>query len=86
MIPTSDWHIHSRNSCDAACLVVGELVNDASLAGLTDYGLTDHYHTPYNLPDIAALGIRNPPDKETFTMQVHTRLQQDLVSAQVLYT
>jgi histidinol phosphatase-like PHP family hydrolase len=50
--PTSDWHIHSRNSCDSACLVVEELIRDAADAGITDFGLTDHLHTPYNLPDI----------------------------------
>jgi histidinol phosphatase-like PHP family hydrolase len=52
--PTSDWHLHSRNSCDTACLVVEELIRDAADAGITDFGLTDHLHTPYNLPDIVS--------------------------------
>jgi len=51
---TSDWHIHSENSCDSACLKVQDLPVDASRLGLTDYGLTDHLHTPYNLPDVEA--------------------------------
>lgn len=51
---TSDWHIHSRNSCDSACMTMADLVADAAAAGITDYGITDHVHTPFNLPDIAA--------------------------------
>ena len=50
---TSDWHIHSRNSCDQAALVVADLVAEAEEKGITDFGLTDHIHTPYNLPDLA---------------------------------
>ncbi len=49
---TSDWHIHSRNSCDEAALTVSELIADAAAAGIEDFGLTDHIHTPYNLPDL----------------------------------
>jgi len=51
---TSDWHLHSRNSCDEASLVVADLVVEAAAAGITDFGLTDHIHTPVNLPDLAA--------------------------------
>ena len=51
---TSDWHIHSRNSCDFACMVVSDLIDEAHGRGVVDFGLTDHLHTPYNLPDIAA--------------------------------
>jgi histidinol phosphatase-like PHP family hydrolase len=50
---TSDWHIHSRNSCDSACMIVADLVAEATQAGIRDYGLTDHIHSPYNLPDLA---------------------------------
>lgn len=49
----SDWHIHSRNSCDDACMTVADLVHEAEMKGICDFGLTDHLHTPYNLPDIA---------------------------------
>lgn len=49
---TSDWHIHSRNSCDAASLTVADLRREAADQGLTAVGLTDHLHTPFNLPDI----------------------------------
>ena len=48
----SDWHIHSRNSCDSACMTVADLVAEAERKGIRDFGLTDHLHTPYNLPDM----------------------------------
>ena len=51
---TSDWHIHSQNSCDGACMLVSDLVQKAAEKGIADYGLTDHIHTPYNLPDLVA--------------------------------
>mgnify|MGYP001064698879 CR=1 FL=1 len=49
---TSDWHIHSRNSCDEACMEVADLVRRAEASGIRDFGLTDHLHTPGNLPDL----------------------------------
>ena len=51
---TSDWHIYSRNSCDGAAMAIAHLIGDAQRAGVCDFGVTDHLHTPYNLPDIAA--------------------------------
>jgi histidinol phosphatase-like PHP family hydrolase len=51
---TSDWHLHSRNSCDDACITVADLMAGTAALGVVDYGLTDHLHTPFNLPDIAA--------------------------------
>jgi len=51
---TSDWHIHSRNSCDQASMTVEELLRGTAAKGIVDYGLTDHIHTPFNLPDLAA--------------------------------
>jgi len=51
---TSDWHIHTRNSYDSACMTVADLLQDAAARGVTDFGITDHLNTPYNLPDIAA--------------------------------
>jgi len=64
---TSDWHIHSRNSCDSAALTVKRLVRQAAAKGITRYGLTDHLHTRDTLPDIAAsrrefLASDPPPD------------------------
>ena len=51
---TSDWHIHSRNSCDSACMTVATLIERAGQLGIEDYGLTDHLHTPFNMPDLRA--------------------------------
>jgi len=51
---TCDWHIHSHNSCDQACMLVPDLVREAREKGISDFGLTDHLNTPFNLPDIAA--------------------------------
>lgn len=49
---TSDWHIHSHNSCDEAALIMADLCATAPGLGILDFGITDHLHTPYNLPDI----------------------------------
>jgi histidinol phosphatase-like PHP family hydrolase len=48
----SDWHIHSRNSCDSACMTLADLVREAAERGIHDFGVTDHLHTPLNLPDV----------------------------------
>lgn len=49
---STDWHIHTQNSCDSAALLVADLVKEAEAAGIKDYGITDHIHTPFNLPDL----------------------------------
>jgi len=49
---TSDWHIHSQNSCDGASMPIAALKQGASEKGITDYAVTDHLHTPFNKPDI----------------------------------
>ena len=54
MTLTSDWHIHTHNSCDEAALAVPDLVAAAAALGISDYGITDHIHTPVNLPDLEA--------------------------------
>jgi histidinol phosphatase-like PHP family hydrolase len=51
---TSDWHIHSRHSCDEAALPIADLIGAADDLGLRDFGLSDHIHTPHNLPDLVA--------------------------------
>ena len=51
---TSDWHVHSENSCDSAALPMADFALAASSLGITDYGVTDHIHTPCNLPDLVA--------------------------------
>ncbi|MBN1555731.1 MAG: PHP domain-containing protein, partial [Phycisphaerae bacterium] len=50
----SDWHIHTRNSCDDACLSIEEILAGAKANGLTRLGITDHVHVRLNFPDIEA--------------------------------
>ena len=47
-----NFHMHSHNSCDSACADIGEIIADMAELGIEDYGLTDHIHTLYNLPDL----------------------------------
>lgn len=53
---TTDWHQHSHHSVD--CRQTGRhlarLVDEMAALGITSYGISDHVHTPLNLPDIAA--------------------------------
>ena len=50
----SDWHIHTHCSCDSAQLTFENLIDDAKRIGLTDFGVSDHYHTRIQEKDIAA--------------------------------
>jgi len=71
---TCDWHIHSRNSCDEASLTVSDLIAEAAEVGIADFGLTDHIHTPYNLPDLEASRreflASDPPTRFHFGVEV----------------
>lgn len=51
---TTDWHIHTHCSCDSACLEFETLIQEAKELGITDFGVSDHYHTRFQEPDIAA--------------------------------
>ncbi|HRU07194.1 MAG TPA: PHP domain-containing protein [Candidatus Brocadiia bacterium] len=51
---TSDWHIHSRNSCDDACMTLADMARGAAAKGILAFGVSDHIHTAFNLPDLAA--------------------------------
>lgn len=79
---TSDWHIHSRNSCDSASLVVADLVREAAEKGVVSFGLTDHLHTTFNLPDIAAsrreFDASGPPPHFHFGVEVSCMSQWEL--------
>ncbi|MBE6695981.1 MAG: PHP domain-containing protein [Ruminococcaceae bacterium] len=48
----SDWHIHTHCSCDSACLTFEDLIKDARELGITDFGVSDHYHTSLQTHDI----------------------------------
>ena len=79
---TSDWHIHSRNSCDGAAITVADLVRGAKAKGIRDFGLTDHIHTPFNLPDLAASReeylASNPSPRFHFGVEVSVVSQWEL--------
>ncbi len=75
---TSDWHIHSEHSCDQACLPVATLVSEAAAKGITDYGLTDHIHTPFNLPDLQA--SRADFDRQPANPRFHFGVEVSCVS------
>lgn len=49
---TSDWRIHSRNSCDEACISIADLIRPAAEKGVEDYAVTDHVHAPRSFADI----------------------------------
>lgn len=55
---TSDWHLHSRNSYDCRGAPIStsmaQMVADIEAAGILDYGITDHFNTPLNMPDLEA--------------------------------
>jgi histidinol phosphatase-like PHP family hydrolase len=51
---TSDWHIHSQNSYDAADMPIAAIIAQAAEKGITDFGITDHFNTMVNYPDIVA--------------------------------
>ncbi len=53
MAITSDWHIHTHCSCDSACMDFEALVKSAKECGITDFGVSDHYHTRLQEQDIA---------------------------------
>jgi len=75
---TSDWHIHSANSCDEAALSVWDLLREAPAKGIRDLGLTDHIHTPFNLPDLA--NSRAEFDREGASGRFHFGVEVSCVS------
>ena len=50
-------HIHSSHSCDSACASLNDIQKEMTALGMTEFGLSDHLHTQYNLCDIQ--GARN---------------------------
>lgn len=79
---TSDWHIHSRNSCDEASMKIQTLIRSAADRGIQNYGLTDHIHTPFNLPDLIASRREfldsNPPPNLHFGVEVSSVSQWEI--------
>jgi len=57
MKPTSDWHIHTHHSCDCPQPAGATLARLCALiedSGITRYGISDHLHTAFNVPEIEA--------------------------------
>jgi len=53
---TTDWHQHSEHSvdCRATGRSLARVTDEMAALGVTAYGISDHLHTPLNLPDIVA--------------------------------
>ena len=49
---TQDFHIHTHCSCDSACGQIKDIVNDCQRHNFQHFGISDHLHTAFNLPDI----------------------------------
>lgn len=50
-------HIHSAHSCDSACATLADIQNEMLKYGMTEFGISDHFHSQYNMCDI--VGARN---------------------------
>lgn len=47
-----DFHIHTHCSCDSANAQIPHIVEAAQKLGLKHFGISDHLHTKFNMPDI----------------------------------
>ncbi len=54
MILKHDLHIHTHNSCDSACAQIADIVREEQALGIETFGISDHLHTRFNLPDVEA--------------------------------
>ena len=45
-------HIHSSHSCDSACATLADIQSEMLKEGIKEFGVSDHYHTRYNMCDI----------------------------------
>ena len=52
MIIKQDFHIHTHCSCDSANMHIPEIVASCQEFGMEHFGLADHLHTAFNLPDL----------------------------------
>jgi len=53
----SDWHIHTHHSCDCPQpegATLARLCAQIEESGIARYGISDHLHTGFNVPDIEA--------------------------------
>ena len=49
---TQDFHIHTHCSCDSANSTIDEIVKGCQAAGIKEFGISDHLHTKFNMPDL----------------------------------
>jgi len=45
-------HIHSTHSCDSACATMADIQKEMLKADIKEFGVSDHFHTRYNMCDI----------------------------------
>lgn len=79
---TSDWHIHSTQSCDCggrnAEPAMAQIVAAARKLGIEKLGITDHVNTPYNLDDI--FRSREEFDSMPFDADLHFGVEASAIS------
>ena len=54
MMIRQNLHIHSSHSCDSACATIKDIQREMLDYGMTEFGLSDHVHSAFNLCDIAS--------------------------------
>ena len=52
MIIKQDLHIHTHCSCDSASAQIPDIIDSCREHGFRHFGISDHLHTAFNLPDI----------------------------------
>lgn len=56
MLFQHDLHIHTHCSCDSACASIDKIMEAGKKMGYRHFGISDHLHTHFNLPDIEVAG------------------------------
>ncbi|MHC4886878.1 MAG: PHP domain-containing protein [Planctomycetota bacterium] len=80
----SDWHIHTPHSCDCRekGVEISTLAATMAEKGISQFGITDHIHTPYNLVDLfnsyEAFVAANPGPDFHFGVEVSVVSQWEL--------
>lgn len=84
---TSDWHIHTHHSCDCPQPEGATLAQLCALieeSGITHYGISDHLHTEYNVPEIEASRAEYdtlpPSPNRFFGLEVSVLREYDLAT------
>lgn len=87
MQPTCDWHIHTHHSCDCPQpegATLAKVCAQIEAAGITHYGISDHLHTAFNVPEIEAsraeFDTLPPSPNRYFGVEVSMLREYDIVS------